>query len=157
MSRSGSNSPTCLHHPVIGEDQWGVAGQPQYLDQQQGGLWDWAQLGHEAKQESLGIEQESHWQPGEGCQRLLICSIFSWDEQLKKWRCHFVRPFVHPFVTSFFFASKGSYGALKPYQTLSNKTNKTYKTYKTSKTSKTNKTKGCTNPSQLPDPTKGLF
>ena len=68
--------------------------------------------------------------------------IFSYYEQLKKWRCHFVRPSE----TLFFFSPEWTYVALKPYTALSNKTNKTNKTIKT------NKTKEFTYPSQ-----EGMF
>ena len=54
---------------------------------------------------------------------------------------------VRPFVTLFLFSPKWTYGALKPYTTVSNKTNKTNTT---NKTNKTDKTKECTYPSQLP-------
>ena len=42
-----------------GEDQGGVEGQPQDLDQQHGGFRDGAQLGQEPEQDSLGGEPDS--------------------------------------------------------------------------------------------------
>ena len=44
---------------------------------------------------------------------------FSCDEQLKKWRCHSVRPSVRLSVTLFYYSRKWTYGALKPHITIS--------------------------------------
>jgi hypothetical protein len=85
-------------------------------------------------------------------------SIFSQMEERPQFlaamsssRSDVVTPSVRSFVTLFFFSPKRSYGALKPYTTLSNKINRTNKT---NQTNKTNKTKECTYPAQLPDPTR---
>jgi hypothetical protein len=57
----------------------------------------------------------------------------------------------------FYYSQKWTYGALKSYTALSNKTNNTNNTNTANKTNKTNKTKEFTYPSQLPDPTRACL